>query len=86
VDGWPGALRNAVYRATREAIAYQRELSEQEAVDAEQVIEGAGCEVVTLSPDELQAFRTAVKPIHDDARREFAPELWRSTDLQSNFE
>ena len=86
VDGWPEALRNAVYRATREAIAYQRELSEREAVDAEKVIEGAGCEIVTLTPEERQAFRTAVKPMHDDARKEFALELRRSTDLQSIFE
>jgi tripartite ATP-independent transporter DctP family solute receptor len=86
VDGWPEELRNALYRATREAIDYQRGLSEREAVDAARTIEGAGGEIVTLTPDERQAFRAAVKPMHDDARREFAPELRRSPDLQSILE
>ena len=86
VDGWPEALRNALYRATGDAIAYQRQLSEQEAVDARLAIEAAGCEIATLTPDERQAFRTAVKPMHDNARKQFAPELHRSTDLQSIFE
>lgn len=79
VDGWPEALRNAVYRATRDAIAYQRELSEREAVDARKAIEDAGGEFVTLTPEERQAFRTAVKPMHDDAREEYDLELLRST-------
>jgi len=86
VDGWPEALRNALYRAAREAIAYQRELSEREAVDAQKVIEGEGCEIVTLSPDERQAFRLAVKPLHEEARGEFGVKLQQATDLQSIFE
>ena len=49
-------------------------------------LEAAGCEIATLTPEERQAFRTAVKPMHDDARKQFAPELHRSTDLQSIFE
>lgn len=78
VDGWPDALRNAVYRATREAIVYQRELSERAAVEAEKVIEREGCEIVTLSTDEREAFRAAVQPLHDDARESFDAELHRS--------
>ena len=86
VDGWPEALRSALYRATRDAIAGQRRLSEQEAVDARKVIEGAGCEIVTLTPDERGAFRNAVKPMHEEARREYSPELLRSADVPSIFE
>jgi TRAP-type C4-dicarboxylate transport system substrate-binding protein len=86
VDGWPEALRNAVYRAAGEAIVYQRDLSEREAADAEKVIEGAGGEIVTLTPAERQAFRTAVKPLHDVTREELSLELFRSTDLQAIFE
>ncbi len=86
VDGWPEALRNTLYRATRQAITYQRELSEREAIDAGNVIEAAGGEIVTLTPEERQAFQTAVKPIHDDARERFTAELRRSTDLQSILE
>lgn len=83
VDGWPDSLRNALFGATREAIGYQRELSEREAVDAKKGITGAGGEIVTLTPEQRQAFRTAVKPMHDEARRQYAPELRHATDVQS---
>ncbi len=81
VDAWPAALQDAVDQATREAVAHQRQLSEREALDAEEVIRAAGGEIVSLTPEEQQAFRSAVKPMHDDARTEFAPELRHSTDF-----
>ncbi len=86
VDRWPEALRSALYRATREAIAGQRRLSEQEAVDARQAIEGAGCEIVTLTVDEREAFRNAVKPMHEEARRQYSSELLSSAGVPSIFE
>jgi len=85
VDAWPEAVRDSFQRATREAIVHQRELSEREAVDARRVIEAEGCEIVTLTPDERQAFRMAVKPMHDDARTDFAEEIRRSPDLQQSI-
>lgn len=78
VDGWPEELRTAFFRAARQAIDLQRELSEQEAVDARRAIEAEGGEIVTLTREELQAFRSAVKPMLDAARSEFPPELWRA--------
>jgi TRAP-type C4-dicarboxylate transport system substrate-binding protein len=80
VDGWPEDLREALFRATREATAYQRRLSEEEAVDARKTIEAAGGEIITLTPEERRAFRAAVEPMHLDARAEFDPELLRSLD------
>ncbi len=77
VDGWPESLRTALYQAAREAVAYQRELSEQEAVDARQVIEREGGEIVTLSPEERAAFRSAVRPMHEQARDQFSGDLCR---------
>jgi TRAP-type C4-dicarboxylate transport system substrate-binding protein len=86
LDSWPEELRSAVYQTTRDAIGYQRQLSEREADVAEKEIGAAGCEIVTLTPEERLAFRTAVRPMHDDARMGFAPELRRSADLRSIFE
>ncbi len=86
VDRWPDQLRNAVDRAVSDAIVYQRELSELRAIEAQMVIESAGCEIVTLTPEERQAFRTAVKPIHDDARHEFALGLRQLMNTESILE
>jgi TRAP-type C4-dicarboxylate transport system substrate-binding protein len=83
VDGWPEELRAAFFRATRQAISFQRKLSEQEAVDARKAIEAEGGEIATLTSEELQAFRSAVKPMHDAARSEFPPELWTAIDIPS---
>lgn len=75
LDGWPEPLRQALHRATRDAISLQRELSEREAVDARRVIEEAGGEIATLTREERAVFQAAVEPMHDDARDEFPPEF-----------
>lgn len=79
VDGWPEELRAALYQATQDAVAYQRELSEQEAIDSEKLIEDSGCEIVTLTPQEHHAFRVAVQPQHDEAGKAFGSEITQLT-------
>ena len=86
VERWPRALRDALGRATREAIAFQRQVSEREAVEARNVIESSGGEIITLTTEEREPFRVAVQPLHQQARSEFSPELFRSADLQSILE
>lgn len=86
VDALPTELRNALYRATQEAVTHQRDLSEQEAVTARMVIEDTGGEIVTLTPDERQEFRNAVRPLHDEARAALPQEFHRSVDLPARFE
>lgn len=81
VDRWPADLRHALHRAVGEAVVFQRGLSEQEAIDARREIESVGGEIVTLTPEERQEFRRAVRPLHEEARRVLAPELLRSTNL-----
>ena len=71
VDGWPPELRDAVRRATREAVDRQRELAMAEEVIARQAIEREGCEILELSEREREAFAARVRPMHDEARAQF---------------
>lgn len=76
VDGWPEEIRAAMQRAVTEAVAFQRGLAEQEAVDARAAIEAEGCDVVELTPEEHSAFAEAVRPQLDDARAQYGDELF----------
>lgn len=81
VDGWPPELRDVFYKAVQESIAFQRKLSEQEAIDAQKAIEDDGCEIATLTAEEHNAFLEAVKPQHEDARSIFGDEIFKLANL-----
>ncbi|NQV98192.1 MAG: TRAP transporter substrate-binding protein [Rhodospirillales bacterium] len=81
VDSWPPELRDALYAAATEAIAFQRQLSEREAIDARAQIEAAGCEIVTLDANEQKAFLDAVQPQHADARALFGDRIFQLAKL-----
>ena len=81
VDAWPEDLRAALYDAVQASIVFQRELSQQEAIEARTEIEQAGCEIVELDAEAQKAFRDAVKPQHDDAREIFGDEIFRLANL-----
>ena len=68
VDAWPDDIRDAMYQITAEAVAFQRGLSEHEARDSRTAIEAANGQIEDLTPDEIAAFRMAVKPQLDAAR------------------
>jgi TRAP-type C4-dicarboxylate transport system substrate-binding protein len=73
---WPEDLKEAMALAVREAVIFQRGLSEIEANDARKAIEDRGCEIVDLTPDEYAEFIKAVKPQHDDARDIFGDNMF----------
>ncbi len=75
-DGWPADLQAAMQEAVAEAVAFQRDLHEQEEADARAVIEAEGGEVTDLSPAEHRAFADAVQPILTDARGRFGDALF----------
>ena len=75
-DSWPEALREAMKKAAREAVLAQRELAVEEEKVARKVIEAAGGEVLELAAEERQAFIRAVKPLHDEARKQFGDEVF----------
>ena len=75
-DAWPDDLQRAMRQAIKDAVAFQRGLHVQEEQDARRAIESDGCEIVELSADEHKAFAAAVKPLLDQARGTYGPELF----------
>jgi TRAP-type C4-dicarboxylate transport system substrate-binding protein len=73
---WPEDFKEAMSEAAREAVIFQRKLSEAEAIEARKSIEDQGCEIVDLTPDEQNEFTKAVKPQLDDAREIFGDKLF----------
>jgi TRAP-type transport system periplasmic protein len=70
-DSWSPALRQAMIEAVDAAVLAQRDLAVREEDVARQAIEGAGGEILELTPEERAAFVQAVKPLHEEARRRF---------------
>jgi len=70
-DAYPKDLQEAFRKAAKDAIAYQRGLAIEEDQQARRAINEAGCEVVSLSAAEHDAFVAAVKPIYGEARRQY---------------
>jgi len=81
VEGWPQELRSAMFSAVQASIDYQRDLSVQEAIEAKNIIEDEGCEIIQLDTNEQEAFINSVKPQHDDARDLFGDEIFRLANL-----
>jgi tripartite ATP-independent transporter DctP family solute receptor len=75
-DAWPDDLQRAMRQAIKDAVAFQRGLHVQEEQVARRAIESDGCEIVELSADEHQAFAAAVKPLLDESRGTYGPELF----------
>ncbi len=70
-DAYPKDLQEAFRKAAQEAVAFQRGLAIEEDQQARCTINEAGCEVVSLSDAEHDAFVAAVKPIYGEARRQY---------------
>jgi len=67
-DGWPDDLRASMRRAVADAVILQRGLVSEEKVRARSIIENEGGEIVQLTPDEHDAFVSAVAPVVDEFR------------------
>jgi tripartite ATP-independent transporter DctP family solute receptor len=67
-DAWPQDLQQAMRKAVKDAVAFQRGLAGEEDKEARAAIEREGCEIADLTPAELAAFAAAVKPLRDEAR------------------
>jgi tripartite ATP-independent transporter DctP family solute receptor len=74
-DGWPVKLQEAMRAAVREAVAWQRGEAIQEDAQSRAAILAAGCEIIEPTATELAAFARAVRPMMEEARTTYAPEL-----------
>jgi len=80
-DGWPDDLKSAMQAEVAEAVAFQRDLHEREEEEGRSAIEAAGGAVAGLSDAEHAAFVAAVRPLHDEARSQYAADLLAGTNL-----
>ncbi|NND49111.1 MAG: TRAP transporter substrate-binding protein [Rhizobiales bacterium] len=75
-DSWPEDLRLAMEQAVREAVAFQRGETAQEADDARAVLEEKGCTLIELDAGQRKAFAEAMAPIFDEARAAHGDEMF----------
>jgi TRAP-type transport system periplasmic protein len=75
-DSWPQDVQRAMREAVKEAIQFQRELAVEEVREARAAIEKEGCEIAALAPNEQSAFRTAVAPLLNEARRIYGRQMF----------
>jgi tripartite ATP-independent transporter DctP family solute receptor len=76
-EAWPGDLQAAMQQAITESVAFQRDLHEQEEVDAQRAIEAEGCETVALDAAQHGAFAAAVEPLLREARTRYGDDLFK---------
>lgn len=81
VDAWPEDLRRAMYEITKDAIEFQRKLSEQEAETSYAAIEAEGGELIALSPEDRIAFVAAVEHQIADGRDVYGDEVFKLAGL-----
>ena len=62
-------------RAAADAVAFQRELHVREEEEARDAIAAQGCDIVSLSPEQHEAFKAAVRPIYGEARERLGDKL-----------
>ncbi len=75
VAGWPDELRAAVAGAMAEATALQRRMAEQEDAICAEAMRGEGVELIELTAEERARFREATRPVVEEIRARFSPEL-----------
>jgi TRAP-type C4-dicarboxylate transport system substrate-binding protein len=74
-DGWPDDLKDAMRRASKDAITFQRDLAIEEDLEARKAIMRENGALVELAPDAQAAFVSAVKPIYGEARQQYDHDL-----------
>ena len=60
----PEEYREIIRACAKESAQYERQLWTQEEADARQSVLDAGCHEITLSEEELEAFRQLVQPLY----------------------
>jgi len=74
-ESWPANLQAAMRAAVTDAVAFQRAEAIEEDKTSRAAILAAGCEIVEPSAAELQEFAKAVRPLIEESRKVYPPEL-----------
>ena len=76
-EAWPNDLQEAMRRAVKESVTYQRGLAVEEHEESRRIIEAAGCEIVEPTAREHDAFVDAVKPLTAEARETYGAGMFK---------
>ena len=76
-EAWPNDLQEAMRRAVKELVTYQRGLAVEEHEESRRIIEAAGCEIVETTAREHDAFVDAVKPLTAEARETYGAGMFK---------
>jgi len=74
-DSWPQELKKEMQLAITHAVAFQRNLHDQEEEEAAEIITSTGGEIITLTEDQIQPFRDRIESLYDQARVRHSAEL-----------
>jgi TRAP-type C4-dicarboxylate transport system substrate-binding protein len=80
-EAWPAELQSAMRNAVREAVMFQRGLHLKEEEDAAAAIRKEDGEIIELTPGEHDAFVAAVKPLYQEVRGQFDPDMLAAVGL-----
>ena len=76
-EAWPNDLQEAMRRAVKESVTYQRGLAVEEHEESRRIIEAAGCEIVETTAREHDAFVDAVRPLTAEARETYGAGMFK---------
>ncbi|MGE0564905.1 MAG: TRAP transporter substrate-binding protein [Pseudolabrys sp.] len=76
-ESWPKDLQEAMRRAVKDAVAWQRGLAVEEHEASRRAIEAEGCAFNELTQAEHDQFVAAVQPLLADARKMYGEEMFR---------
>ena len=74
---WPSEIKDCLNMAIFEAINFQREMSEKEAIESQKLIEAEGHAIVELTVQEHTAFLESVVSQHEEARSQFGNTMFK---------
>ena len=76
-EAWPADLRDAMARAVRDAVMWQRDRAVEEEQEAMKAIAAQGCRIEDLNAAEHEAFARAVAPMMAEAEAVYGGALMR---------
>lgn len=75
-ERWPADLQDAMSAAIKQAIAFQRAQALEEDRQARAAILSEGCEIAQLTADEHAQFRSALRPLLDEASATYGRDMF----------
>lgn len=74
-DGLPENVRNLVDECIAEAVQYGNERADESIAEYKKICEDAGCEIISLSEDDLAQMQEAASVVYDMVRQNLGEEL-----------